>query len=176
MHGAVWLEHGPQGAQPRVGIGQVVQHARTHDLVETAAQLTGPLDRQLADLQIVQMVFAFQRLGVANARLADVDADHLASGLAQGVLGRLRCPTAGDQHGQVRAIGFIRPMQVEVCAAPAFILPTLAIAVEVFNRRRIRVQVIEGTHGVLDSAAFQRVSFQFVHATARENRRCNTPW
>ena len=69
VHGAVWLEHGPQGAQPRVGIGQMVQHARTHDLVETAAQLARPLDGQLIDLQIGQMVFAFERLGVANARL-----------------------------------------------------------------------------------------------------------
>ena len=97
VHGAVWLEHGPQGAQPRVGIGQVVQHARTHNLVETAAQLAHPLDGQLIDVQIGQMIFTLERLGMTDARLADVDADHLASGLAQGVFGRLRGPAAGDK-------------------------------------------------------------------------------
>ena len=63
------LQHLPQGAQPRVRVGQVVQHAGADDLVEAAAQLAHPLDGQLMDLQIGQVVLALERLGVAHARL-----------------------------------------------------------------------------------------------------------
>ena len=144
VDGAVRRQHLPQGGQPRRRVGQVVQHARADDLVESAAQLAGPLDRQLVDLQIGKAVFAFERLGVADARRADVDADHVAMpGSAQGMLGRLRGPAAGDQHLQVRAVGCLRPVQVEIGAAPALVLPAPAIAVEVVNRRRIGMLVVE---------------------------------
>ena len=58
VHGAVWRQHLAQGAQPAVRVGQVVQHAGADDLVEAAAQLAHPLDRQLIDLQIGQVVLA----------------------------------------------------------------------------------------------------------------------
>ena len=96
---------------------------------------------------------------------AEVDADDMAGGLAQGMFGRLRSAAAGDQHGQIRAIGSVRPMQVKVRAAPVFILPTLAIPVQVVNRRRIGVQVIESPHGLLDAVCLSAVGFEIVHVT-----------
>ena len=60
------LEHVAQRAQPGVRIGKMVQHAGADDLVERRSQLADALDRQLVDLEIVELVFALERLGVAT--------------------------------------------------------------------------------------------------------------
>ena len=113
--------------------------------------------------RLARLYLRFERLGVADARRAQVDADDLALRLAQGVFGRLRGAAAGDQHVQVRAVGLLRPVQVEVRAAPALILPAPAVAVQVFHRRRIRMRVVEGLHGLLGAVTLAAVSCQWVH-------------
>ena len=87
---------------------------------------------------------------------AQVDADDLALRLAQGVFGRLRGAAASHQHVQVRAVGLLRPVQVEVRAALACILPAPAIAIQLFQRRRIGMRVVEVPHGLLGAVTLVR--------------------
>ena len=101
MHRAVGREHVAQRPQRRVGILEMVQNARADDLIETLAELADPLDRQLLHLEIGQVVLALEVFGAAHARRAEVDARHLGVRPAQGVLGRLRRPAAGDEDGVV---------------------------------------------------------------------------
>ena len=42
--------------------------------------------------QVLELIFAFQRQGVADAGAADVDTGYLRGGLAQGVARRLEVP------------------------------------------------------------------------------------
>jgi len=121
----------------------MVQHTRADDLVEAASQVAYTLHRELVDLEILQLVFTLEFLGVADARGADVNAHDASLRLAQGMFGRLRCAASGDENCQVFPIGLTRPVQVEIYSAPAFILPALAVAVEVVDRRRIRVGVVK---------------------------------
>ena len=75
VHRAVGLQHVAQRAQPRIGISEVVQHARAHDQVERRFQLADALDRQLVHLEVGQLVLAPQLFGAAHAGGAEVDAD-----------------------------------------------------------------------------------------------------
>lgn len=59
------------------------------------------------------------------------------------MFGRLGRAASGNEHRQIAPIGLIRPVQVVVYTASAFILPALAVAVEVSNRRRIGVGVVK---------------------------------
>ena len=58
VHRAVGLEHVAQRAQPRIRIGEMVQHAGADDLVERLPELADALDRELMDLEVGEVVRA----------------------------------------------------------------------------------------------------------------------
>jgi len=129
--------------QPHVGIGQMMEHPCTNDLVEAGLQLTRQLDGQLADLQLVQAVCALELLRGPHARCAEVDAGHLGRRPAQGVLGGLRCSAPGDQDRSILPVGAGGPEEMMLGATSLRVLPEFAISVEVVDRARIRIPVIE---------------------------------
>ena len=119
VHRAAGRQHVAQGPQARVGVGEMMEHAGADDLIEGRPQLADALDGELADLEIVELVLSLELLGVADAGRAEVDARHPGRRPAQGVLGRLRGPAAGDQDRVVLAVGLRGPEQMIVGAAPA---------------------------------------------------------
>ena len=78
-----------------------MQNARAHDLVERHLQAADPVDRQLMDLEIGQVVLAPEFLCVPNARRAEVDPDDPAA-----ITLPFACSTAIDpraRNGQLNA-------------------------------------------------------------------------
>ena len=109
----------------------MVQHARADDFVESAAQITGPLDGQPGHLEIARL---YLRLSASVWRTLVALTSMPTTwdpGSAQGMFGRLRGSAAGNQHLQPLAVSCPGPMQVKIRAAPALLLPSPAIAVEV---------------------------------------------
>ena len=149
VHRAVGLQHVTQRAQPRIGICEVVQHACAHDQVERRFQLTDTLDRQLMHLEVGQLVSAPEVLGAAHAGGAEVDADDACRRRASGMLGRLRRAAACNEDRALFGVRPVGPEHVKVGAPAVAVLPALPVVVERFDRRRIRVALVE----VLDSAS-----------------------
>ena len=143
VHGAFRVEHVAQRREGRVGIGEMVQDAGAHDLVERHSQLADAIDRQLVDLEIRQVVLAFQIFSVADAGRAEVNPDDPSSRTARGMLRCLGCAAAGDEDGARFRVWLVRPEQVEVRAAPVAVLPAASIVVEVVGRPRIRIPFVE---------------------------------
>jgi hypothetical protein len=75
----------------------MMENPGAHNLIEARPQIVYPLDGKLVDLKIVQVVFSLELLGTAHTRCAEVDADNLSRRPTQSMLGRLRCPAAGNQ-------------------------------------------------------------------------------
>ena len=130
----------------------MVQNARAHDLVERHRQVADPIDRQLMDLEIGQVVLALEIFRVPDARRTEVDPDDPGRGTAGGVLRRLRCSAAGDENRALFRVGLVRPEQVEVRAASVGVLPAPPIVIEIVDRPRIRIPFVE----VLDRVATSR--------------------
>ena len=63
VHRAVRFEHAAQSAEPRIGIREMMENPGADNLIEARFQLVYPLDRELADLEIVSIVFSFELLG-----------------------------------------------------------------------------------------------------------------
>ena len=57
VHRALRFEYIAQSAEPRIGIREMMEHPGADDLIEARFQFAYPLDRKLADLEIVQIVF-----------------------------------------------------------------------------------------------------------------------
>ncbi len=70
--------------------------------------------------------------------MADVDAGYFRIWPTHGVLGCLGRTAASDEDCSVVTIGFGRFKQMEVGTPALRIVPTFAVAIEVFNRRRVR--------------------------------------
>ena len=154
MHrSAVRFEHAAQSAEPRVGIREMMEHAGTHDLIEARLQFARPLDGKLADLEIVQVVFPLELLRTAHAGCAEVDAGHLSRRPAQGMLGRLRGPAAGNEDGVIFPVRSGGPEEMIVRAASLPVLPEPAIVVEAVDRPWIRITVVEGADLLRDAPA-----------------------
>ena len=81
-----------------------------------------------------------------DARRTDIDANHASRRLAQGMLGRLRCTTAGDQNAQILSIRLIRPMQMVIGTTSFPILPVPTILIQALDRRRIGSPVIKALY------------------------------
>ncbi len=146
LHRPVRLRAGDADAHsPASGSGKMMKHSGTHDLVEARLQFARPLERQLAHLKIVQLVFSFQVLGTAHARFAEIDTRDPRCRPAHRVLGRLGCPAPCNENGQVLAERSGRPGQVELRTAPLRIFPK-PILFEVVDRRRIGTAFVKRAH------------------------------
>src|SRR4029077_8685720 len=77
VHRAVRLEYAAQGAEPRIGVAKVMQHAGADNLIKACRKISRLLERQLVDLKIVEFVLALQFLGMSYARGAEIDAGDL---------------------------------------------------------------------------------------------------
>ena len=143
MHRSVRLEHAAQSSEPRVRVRKMMQHPGADDLIEARPQLAYALDRKLADLEIVQVVFSLEFLGAAHARGAEVDTHHLGLGPAHGMLGRLRGPATGNQNRVIFPIGSGRPEQMIISVTPLLILPELSIPIEAVDWPGIRIAFVE---------------------------------
>ena len=152
MHrSAVRVEHTAQSAEPRIGLREMMENPGADDLIEAHFQVAYPLDGKLADLEIVQVVFPLELLGTAHTGCAEVDAGNLSRGPTQGMLGRLRCPAAGDEDGLVFPIGSCRPE--EVIVRPAFlpVLPEPSIFLEAVDGRWIGMTFVKRAHILPDA-------------------------
>ena len=127
----------------RHGVREMVENARTHNLVERHLQLADTIDRQLMDLEIGQVVLAPEILCVPHARRAEVDSDNPRRRTARGVFRRLRCSAAGDENRARFRVRLLRPEKVKVCAASVLVLPAPLIIVEIVDRPRIRKPFVE---------------------------------
>ena len=105
IEGAGRLEHVVQGPQPRIGVGQVVQHAGADHVVEALAEFGRALNGEQAHLEVGERVFAFQPLGERDALCADVDPDDLGARPAHRIVGGLSGAAAGHQDAPVFAVG-----------------------------------------------------------------------
>ena len=130
----------------------MVENAGTDDLIEVCVQIADAVDRQLAELEIVQAIFLLECFGAAHARGAEVDAGDLGQGPAQRVLRCLRGAAAGNQDGVIVAVGRAGPEEMMVGATAIAIVPETSIAVEGLDRRGIRIPFVEvldvGRHAV----------------------------
>ena len=143
MHRAVRVEHVAQTPEGRLRVGEMVQNARAHDLVEGQTQLADALDRQLVDLEIGQAVLAPEILRVPHARRTEVDPDHPDRRTARGVLRRLRGSAAGDEDCPLFGVRLVRPEQMKVRPASVRVLPPPPVVVEIVGRPRIRIPFVE---------------------------------
>ena len=121
----------------------MMEHPGADDLIEAHFQIAYPLDGKLVDLEVVQVVFPLELLGVAHTGRAEVDAGHPSRRPAQGMLGRLRCPAAGNQDGLVFPIGSGRPEEMIVRPASLPVLPEPSIFLQAVDRRWIRMPFVE---------------------------------
>ena len=109
---AVWRHRLAQRMKPGVRVGQMVQHASTDDMLECRSKIGCPLERQSADLEVVQAVLALQLGRELEAGRADVDADDLGVGPAHRAVRSLRRAAARHEDRSVVPIGFARPEEV----------------------------------------------------------------
>src|SRR5262245_1569113 len=123
----VRFKHAAQSAEPRIGVRKMMKNPGTDNLIEARFQLVYPLDRELADLEIAQMIFSFEFSGTAHTRCAEIDADNLSRRPTQSMLGRLRCPAAGNEDGLVFPVGSCRPEEMIVRPACLSVLPKPSI-------------------------------------------------
>src|SRR5215510_3177082 len=108
----------------------MVDHPGADNLIEARFQIVYPIDGELADLEIVQIVFPLELLGTAHAGCAEVDTGNLSRRPTQRMLGRLRRPAAGNETGLVFPIRACRPEEMIVRPALLPVLPELSIFLE----------------------------------------------
>jgi hypothetical protein len=111
MQSAVGRKDGAQRAKADIRVGQVMEHARTDDLVERPAQVADLFDGKPMEIEVSQVVFLLKVARVAEARFADVDARYARIGLAHRVGRGLRGPTTGDQNFPPCPLSLRRPQQ-----------------------------------------------------------------
>src|SRR5262249_7190668 len=119
VHRPIRVEYAAQSAEPRIRIRKMMENPGAENLIEARCQLVDPLDGELADMEIGQVVLLLELLGTAHTGCAEVDTDNLSRRPAQRMLGGLRCPAASNEDGVVVPIGSCRPE--EVIVHPAFL-------------------------------------------------------
>ena len=87
--GAVRFQHAAQSLESRIGVRKMVQNSGADYLLEVRPKFACTLYWKLADMEIVQLVFALELFGMTQTRCAEVDAGDLGRRPAQGVLCRL---------------------------------------------------------------------------------------
>ena len=143
------------------------------------------LDRQLPRLEVRQVVFALQLLGVIQAGRADVDAGDAGVGTAQRVLRGLPRSAPGDEDVQICAIRFVRPQQMMLGVMAIRISPLIASAIEVFDGWGIGVVRVELAHRIEAHIRCASVACHFERVKRASNssrprrssalRRCRQP-
>ena len=97
MHCAVGRKDIAQCPKAGIRVGQVVEHPRTHNLVENLAEFPDIFDCKPIEIEVSQAIFLLKIAGMAQTGFADVDCRHSCIGLAQRMDGSLGCSAAGDQ-------------------------------------------------------------------------------
>jgi hypothetical protein len=121
----------------------MMENPGTDNLIKAHFQIGYALNGKLVDLEIVQVVFSLEVFRVTDTRRAKVDAGHPRRRPAQGMLGRLRRPAAGNEDGSILPITAARPKQMIVCAASCPVLPQPAISLEAIDRPGIGILVVK---------------------------------
>src|SRR4029453_6807349 len=121
----------------------MVEHARTHNQIELALQLADMFDRQLPDLEILQVVLLLQLLRVRDARGADVDSDHAGIWPAERVFGGLPRSAPGDQDVERRTVRLAGPQQVEFGPMAVRVSPLVTRALQIGDRWGIGMAGVE---------------------------------
>ena len=78
-----------------VRVRHVMEHTGADDQVEGARQFAGILDREMMELEVIQIVFALKIKRVTQARFAYVDRGDPRIRLAERIPGCLRRAAAG---------------------------------------------------------------------------------
>ena len=60
VHGAVRRKHAAQRSKAKIGVGQVMEHTGTDDLVEHLVEFPDRFDRQLMKIEVSQAVFSLK--------------------------------------------------------------------------------------------------------------------
>src|SRR5262245_38952280 len=123
MHRAFRFKHPAQSSEPRIGVGKMMKNPGADYLIEARFQIVYPIDGELVDLEIVQVVFPLELLRTMHTGCAKVDADNLSRRPTQSMLGPLRCAAAGNEDGLIFSIGSYRPEEVILRPASLSVLP-----------------------------------------------------
>jgi hypothetical protein len=113
----------------------MMQYAGADHLIEAHPKLADPLERELADLQIVEFVLTLQLLSMLQAGCAEIDPGDLRCRPADGIFCGLRRTATGNQYGVALAVRPCWPEKVEVCPTPLGILPSTPIHFKVIDWR-----------------------------------------
>src|ERR1044072_5455398 len=90
----------------------------------------------------------FESFGMLETCRTDVDAHHASFGMTDRVLRCLPCSAAGDEHVEIGAVFLVGPQQMMFGTMDVLVLPHLASAVHVFDRRRKGVTSVEVADGI----------------------------
>lgn len=101
MHRAVGQKDIAQCPKAGIRVRQVMEHARTDDLIENLAELPDLFDRQPMEIEVLQAVFSLKIAGITQAGFADVDSRHASIRFAQSMDGTLGGSAAGDQNRSI---------------------------------------------------------------------------
>ena len=118
-----------------------MEDAGTEHQIEGLRKIGDALDRQLMELEVVEVVPLFELARVAQAGFADVDGHDSCRRVPTRVSGRLRRATASDQDGLLVRQRPVGPHEMELRPAPAGV--QRAGLVEMRNRRRIGHPFVE---------------------------------
>jgi len=100
------------------------------------------------EVEISQAIFLLKIAGVAQAGFAEVDCGHARVRLAQRMNGSLRRSTAGDQDLSICPLLFGGPQQKRHRPASIRVAIEFAVPIEITDRRRIWVTIVESAHSV----------------------------
>ena len=129
--------------EARTWVGQVVEHPRAHDVVESLAEAGDLFDREPMQFDVGEVVTIDEATGLVDAALAHVDPHHVGAGVPDGVLGGLRRAAPCDEDRSIVETRAFRP-QPEGLHPSTLVGPRTAIPLEVVDRRWIRVSFVEG--------------------------------
>src|SRR4029077_6534067 len=142
----VRFEHAAQSSEPPIGVRKMMKNPGADNLIEARFQFVDALERKLADLEIVQVVFPLELLGRAHTGCAEVDAGDLSRRPTQSMLGRLRCPAPSNEDGLVFPIGSYRPEEMIVRPAFLSVLPEPSIFLKAVDWGWIGMMFVKGAH------------------------------
>jgi hypothetical protein len=124
----------------------MMEHASTNDLVKRPAEFPNLLDGEAVEVEISQAIFLLKIARVAQAGFAEIDCGHISVWLAERMNGSLRRSTAGDQDLSIRPRLKGRPQEKRRNPAALRVTIEFAVPIEIINRRRIRVAIVESAH------------------------------
>jgi hypothetical protein len=101
--------------------------------------------------EVSQSIFLLKIARVAKAGFADVDCRDPSIRFTQRMNGSLGCPAAGDQDLSICPLPLRWPQEKGQCPTPIRVAIEVAVPIEVFDRRRIRVALVKSAHLVAPS-------------------------